>query len=701
MDTPHRHTTANRLVDETSPYLLQHAHNPVAWQPWGEAALRQARAEDKPILLSIGYSACHWCHVMAHESFEDEAVATVMNALYVCIKVDREERPDLDKIYQAAHNLLAHRGGGWPLTMFLDAADLTPFFGGTYFPKTARFGLPAFTDLLVQVERYYREHRADLALQAPRLREALVDQEGHDETHTGTLNKAPLERAVIELKKQFDTTDGGFGGAPKFPHPTGIRRLLLAFSEQGDASALHMVDTTLRAMCNRGLYDHLEGGFFRYSVDGQWHIPHFEKMLYDNAQLIPLYAEAFVATRESRFREAAIASADWVIRDMQSPSGGYYSTLDADSDGEEGAFYLWQRPEIEALLDADERAVVISYFGIQEAPNFEGHAYHLLIANPLLAISERLGIPLGETEKRLDTARAKLISARATRTRPGRDDKILTAWNGLMIKGMARAGRLLDIPRFTESARAASAAIQKIMWNGGRLAAVTKDGRTSPYGYLDDYAFLLDGVLELLMTKWRDEDLAFAQALADNLVHDFRDATRGGFYFTPEGHEALLYRPKPFSDDALPSGNGIAAAALLRLSHLVAEPDLEAMAEATVRAGSADLTRYASMHGALLEALEDALDPPTLIILRGEGEALQDWHNRARRSFAPRRSVFAIPNTACNLPPGLAARAAHGSVVAYACHGLQCEAPITDPGAFDDLLKRTASPHSSQEESSP
>ncbi len=681
---------ANRLIAETSPYLRQHAYNPVAWQPWDETALQQARSEGKPILLSIGYSACHWCHVMAHESFEDEAVAAVMNRLYVCIKVDREERPDLDKIYQAAHNLLARRAGGWPLTMFLDPHDLTPFFGGTYFPKSARFGLPAFPDLLIHIDRYYREHRDELAEQAPRLRAALVEQESRGTTVSGASHKGLLDQAVAELKKQFDASNGGFGDAPKFPHPTGIRRLLLAAAENDDSEALRMAGFTLQAMCDRGLFDHLEGGFFRYSVDAHWHIPHFEKMLYDNAQLIPLYAEAFIATREPRFREAALASATWVIQDMQSPSGAYYATIDADSDGEEGAFYLWRRAEFEAPLAGEERIVAVPYFGISGPPNFEGHAYHLMIATPQSILSEQLSLPLAEVERRVDTARRKLIASRATRARPGRDDKILTAWNGLMIKGMARASRLLAVPRLQDSARAAFTAVQNTLWNGQRLAAVTKDGRTSPYGYLDDYAFLLDATMELLMSEWQDGDLAFALALAHRLVDDFADAAGGGFFFTPKDHEALLYRPKPFSDDALPSGNGVVAASLLRLSHLIGEPTFHDVAEATIAAGNADLARYPSMHGALLEALEDALAPPPLIILRGEGRELKAWHSRAQEQFAPRRSVFAIPSNARNLPAGLAARAPIGPIVAYACHGLSCEAPITDARAFDELLKRTA-----------
>lgn len=692
MDTPRRSTTPNRLAAETSPYLRQHAGNPVAWQPWDEAALSAARSEDKPILLSIGYSACHWCHVMAHESFEDEQVAAIMNRLYICVKVDREERPDLDKIYQAAHNLLARRAGGWPLTMFLDPHDLTPFFGGTYFPKSARFGLPAFPDLLIQVEHYYREHRAELAEQAPRLRAALAEQENRGTAASGVASKALLDEAVTELKKAFDPRNGGFGDAPKFPHPTGIRRLLLAAAENDDNEALRMASFTLQAMCDRGLFDHLEGGFFRYSVDAQWHIPHFEKMLYDNAQLIPLYAEAFTATREPRFREAALLSADWVIRDMQSPSGAYYSTLDADSGGEEGAFYLWQRAEFETALEGDERAVAVPYFGIDGTPNFEGHSYHLMIATPPLTLSKQLGLSLTEVEKRLAAARNKLTAWRARRDRPGRDEKILTAWNGLMIKGMARAGRLLAAPQLQNSARAAFTAVQNTLWDGRRLAAVTKDGRTSPYGYLDDYAFLLDATLELLMSEWRDADLAFALALAHRLVDDFGDAADGGFFFTPKDHETLLYRPKPFSDDALPSGNGTAAASLSRLSHLLGEPTFDTVALATVEAGSANMARYPSVHGALLEALEDTLAPPPLIILRGEGPELAAWHARAQKQFAPRRSVFAIPSNACDLPAGLAARAPIGRIVAYACHGLSCEAPITDTQAFDELLKRSAAP---------
>ncbi len=681
----------NRLASETSPYLRQHADNPVAWQPWDDQALREAREADKPILLSVGYSACHWCHVMAHESFEDDRVAAVMNRLFVCIKVDREERPDLDRVYQAAHNLLARRAGGWPLTMFLAPDDLAPFFGGTYFPKESRFGLPAFPDLLVQVERYFREHRAELAAQGPQLREVLRT-EGRVDAGGGAERSGASQalRALTELKGQFDTANGGFGGAPKFPHPGGVRRLLLASPGKPDPEALSMARVTLRAMADRGLHDHLEGGFFRYSVDAEWHIPHFEKMLYDNAQLIPLYAEAFMATGDDRFREVAVAAGDWVLDAMQAPEGGYYATLDADSDGEEGAFYLWQRSQIEAELDKDDAAVVVPYFGLDQAPNFEGRAHHLMIASSLADIAVRLGLSEDDASKRLAQARVKLAGVRATRPKPGLDDKILTAWNGLTIKALARAGRLLGVPRFVDSAQRACDRIRRDLWDGTRLSAVTKDGCKSPYGYLDDYAFLLDGVLELMMTRWRDGDLAFAQTLAGRMIADFVDGEEGGFYFTARDHDTPLYRPKTFSDDALPSGNAVAASALLRLAHLLACPVLEAPARRAVEAGMGALAQYPSMHAALIESWEDATDPPALIVLRGAPGPLARWHERAQKDFAPRRLVFAIPEDARDLPEGLAARAPAGPVVAYACQGLHCEAPVTDEDEFEALLARTA-----------
>ncbi len=679
---------ANALIDETSPYLLQHAHNPVAWRPWNEASLAYARETDTPILLSIGYSACHWCHVMAHESFEDEDVAAVMNTLYVCIKVDREERPDLDRIYQAAHSLLTGRAGGWPLTMFLAPDDLVPFFGGTYFPKTARYGLPAFPDLLRQVAGFYRENKAQLAEQAGQVREALMRGSAGTRRDTGPLEPAPILAALRELKHQFDATDGGFGGAPKFPHPGGLRRLLLAAAAQKDQQARFMVAASLQAMTSRGLYDHLGGGFFRYCVDAQWRIPHFEKMLYDNAQLIALCAEGFRLQGDRRWRDAALASAAWVMQDMQAQTGGYYATLDADSDGHEGAYYVWQRDEVQAVVGGEDYPLVAACFGLDGPPNFEGRSYHLQILRDVGGAEPLPGIPPDVALATVERGREKLLARRATRTRPGRDEKILTAWNGLMIKGLARAGRLLQDPALTASARRALCFLEATLWDGERLASGTKDGRNSPHGYLDDYAFLIDGILELLMCQWRSEDLQLAQALADTLIDEFYDMDRGGFYFTAQGHERLIYRPKPFADDAVPAGNGVAACALLRMSHLTGDVRLADMAEATIRAGLADINRYPSGHCAMLEALEDLLEPPPLLILRGTGEALARWQAMAQERFVPRRAVYAIPDEALNLPPGLAARAVRGPVTAYACRGFACEAPVTTDTDYRALLDR-------------
>ncbi|MDA8390804.1 MAG: thioredoxin domain-containing protein [Gammaproteobacteria bacterium] len=680
--------TTNALIDETSPYLLQHAHNPVAWWPWNEAALAQAQRTGKPILLSIGYSACHWCHVMAHESFEDEDVAAVMNALYVCIKVDREERPDLDRIYQSAHSLLTQRPGGWPLTMFLAPDDLVPFFGGTYFPKSARYGLPAFPDLLRRVADFYREHKDELAEQAGRLRQALAQSAASPDHRAGPLKQEPIAAAVRELKNQFDAADGGFGGAPKFPHPGSLRRLLLAATGAQDTQAQSMVAASLRAMSSRGLYDHLEGGFFRYCVDAQWRIPHFEKMLYDNAQLIPLCAEGFRLTGEARLRDAALASAIWVMREMQAPDGGYYATLDADSDGHEGAFYVWTREEVEALVGAQDYPLVAAYFGLDGPPNFEGRSHHLQMVRDVAGAEPVLGTAADAAAATLARARATLLARRAARVRPGRDEKILTAWNALMIKGLARAGRLLQAPALTASARRALSFIQTTLWDGERLASGTKDGRNSPYGYLDDYAFLIDGILELLMTQWRSEDLRFAQALTDTLIDDFYDPNGGGFYFTAHGHERLIYRPKPFADDALPAGNGVAACTLLRMSHLTGDARLADIAEATIRAGFADLSGYPSGHCAMLEALEDWLDPPPLLIVRGTADAAAHWQAMAEERFAPRRAVYAIPDGAPDLPPGLAARTLRGALTAYACRGFACDTPVTTDADYRALLGR-------------
>jgi hypothetical protein len=685
----HASAHTNALINETSPYLLQHAHNPVDWQPWGPAALERARREDKPILLSIGYSACHWCHVMAHESFEDEATAAVMNELFVNIKVDREERPDLDRIYQTAHQMLAQRPGGWPLTMFLTPGDHTPFFGGTYFPKDPRYGMPAFTDICRRVVQYYREHRAEVENQNASVL-AAFRQLGAGGAGAGMqVNESVLTRAREEIAGQFDTKRGGFGQAPKFPHPTTIERLLRHWAAGGgDAEALHMARMSLHAMASGGIYDQLGGGFCRYSVDDYWMIPHFEKMLYDNGQLLALYADAARASDDAVFARIGIETGDWAMREMQSPEGGYYSALDADSEGEEGKFYVWTPDEVQALLSPEEYALLAPVYGLDRPPNFENHAWHLHMFKAPAVVAETLGIDGDQAIERLTAARAKLLVARERRARPGRDDKVLTSWNGLMIKGMARAGRLLGRADFVQSAERAFDFIRERMWHNDRLLASYKDGRAHLNAYLDDYAFLIDGGLELLQARWRDGDLEFLIELAETLLDHFEDKAHGAFFFTADDHEALIHRPRPTADEAIPSGNGVAAQVLLRLGHLLGTTHFLDAAHKTLTALWRDIERYPSMHNALLVAVEEYLHPTQTIVLRGAREALQPWLERCTARYAPRRLTLAIPDEAQSLPGILAQRAAKNGVTAYVCSGHACEAPVTTIEELEAALAR-------------
>jgi uncharacterized protein YyaL (SSP411 family) len=674
---------ANRLAGATSPYLLQHAQNPVDWWPWCDEALALARETDRPVLLSIGYSACHWCHVMAHESFEDPGTAAVMNRLFINIKVDREERPDLDKIYQSAHQLLAQRAGGWPLTVFLMPADLRPFFAGTYFPREARHGLPAFTHLLEQIERAYREQRGAIEEQNAALMQALTELE----PSPGEIpDAAPLDGARRQLAGSFDAEHGGFGRAPKFPHPTNLEFLLRHWSAtaaagQADAQALHMATFTLGRMIRGGLTDQLGGGFCRYSVDDRWMIPHFEKMLYDNGPLLALCCDAWAATGDPLFRDAAVATADWVVREMQSPEGGYWSTLDADSEGHEGRFYAWQRDEVRALLSSGEYQPFAVCYGLDRPANFEGD-WHLHGWRAPAEVAAHLGLAEGDVIERIASARAKLFAARERRVHPGLDDKVLTAWNALMIKGMARAARVLGRPDYLASAERALSFIRATLWRDGRLLATYRAGRAHLDAYLDDYANLMDALLELLQVRWRREDLDLAVALAEVLLRDFADPEDGGFYFTAAGHGDLIHRPKPLGDESIPAGNGVAAQVLQRLGHLLGEVRYLDVAEGTLRLAGESMRRIPYAHASLLAALDEHLNPPETLVIRGEGENLHTWQRLAQAGYRPRRLVLAIPAGEADLPGALAAMATGAGIRAYRCAGTRCSAPIEDLDAL-------------------
>ena len=674
---------SNRLAHETSPYLQQHAQNPVDWYPWGKEALARAAKENKPILLSIGYSACHWCHVMAHESFENADVAAVMNELFVNVKVDREERPDLDQVYQLAHALLTRRSGGWPLTMVLTPRG-EPFFGGTYFPPESRHGLPGFRDLLPRIAAAYRQQGSAIDEQNARLKEALASLA--PEPAEGALPLAAVAAALKGLKGSFDSEHGGFGGAPKFPHPAELESCLRAFGMHGDTEALHMVELTLSHMAAGGILDQLGGGFCRYSVDAQWTIPHFEKMLYDNGPLLGLYADLARISATRAYAEVARGIVGWLAREMRANDGAFYSSLDADSEGEEGKFYVWTPPEVERLLSVDEYAVAAPHFGLDQPPNFEHEAWHLCVVVPLSAVAERIGITLPDAQTRLVSAKAALFAARSKRIRPSLDDKILTSWNALMIAGLARAARALDEPQWADLAVTATDALRRTAWIDGRLLATRQGERAHLNGYLDDYAFLLLALVELMQTRFRREDYEWAHQLADVLLAQFEDSAKGGFWFTSHDHEALLQRQKPGPDNATPSGNGIAARSLIALGHLAGESRYVDAAERTVRAFAGSMRQSPGGYATLLGALEDLERPPGTILLSGDAEVCDSWQRTLEKGFRPKVRIFNVAGIA--LPPELlrAPAPAPGTAMAGVCRGTHCLPPVTSLAEIEALL---------------
>ena len=681
----------NHLANETSPYLLQHADNPVEWYPWGSEALEKAKHENKPILLSIGYSACHWCHVMAHESFEDQQTAAVMNELFINIKVDREERPDIDKIYQTAQYLLTQRTGGWPLTMFLTPDDHIPFFGGTYFPDQARHGLPAFKDLLKHIAQAHTDKRGEITTQNKSLQDVLKN------IYQSTQGPIELDSQILDVAKDqllqsFDMQHGGFGRAPKFPHPTNIEFLMRYWhaskkTGEEDSRALHPAIYTLDKMASGGIFDHVGGGFCRYSVDEYWMIPHFEKMLYDNGPLLSLYSQAFQASGEARFKTAAMETADWVMREMQSPEGGYYSSLDADSEGVEGKFYVWEKEELESLLNKEEFAIVACRFGLSRGPNFEDKN-HLHEFVTFTEVSEELSISEEKINASWNQAREKLYEKRSKRIAPGRDEKILTSWNALMIKGMLIASRVFNNKDYLHSAQQALAFIKNNMRNDKRLYATYKDGKAHLNAYLDDYAFLLDAILEYLQTSWDSDYLVFATEIAEVILNNFQDQEHGGFYFTASDHESLIQRPKVSADEATPAGNGIAANSLLRLGFLLSNTRYIEAAEQTIAYASQQMSNSPMSHGSLLACLEDIQSPSTCIIIRGNQKEASEWQNYCQNEFNPQRMAFAIPSDEVNLPNSINNKYAdEKKTLAYICTGTSCQAPIDE----FDMLKANLS----------
>lgn len=691
--------TRNRLSNASSPYLRQHADNPVHWQPWDEATLAHARDSGTPILLSIGYSACHWCHVMAHECFEVPGIAAAMNRSFINIKLDREERPDIDRAYQLAHQALSGRGGGWPLTAFLDPQDLSPFYIGTYFPPVPRHGLPGFPEVLQRVRQYFDDHRGELRAQAAQLRDWM--QHAHDAPSEVVDAHVVQTAAMQRIAARFDRRHGGNAGAPKFPRATELEWLLDSREKVADAAA--PAQLTLSNMATRGLQDHLGGGFFRYCVDADWTIPHFEKMLYDNAQLLPVYARAAAdPTTNSALRDDATIAVhgivEWLARDMTAPGGAFCSSLDADSEHEEGKYYLWTRDDMRAALDEADFPLAQAAFGLDEPPNFEGCAWHLLRAIPVDALADRFNQTPTAIAARLDHIRRRLLDVRATRVPPARDGKILTAWNALTISGLARAARLLDDTRCADLARGALEALRETVWIDGQLHANAAEPPWRIAGFLDDHAFLLDALLETLQLAFDPRDLEWAIALADTLLEKFGDETSGAFRFSTPQHATPLLQSGNWMDDALPNGGAVAIRSLLRLGHLIGDTRYLDRAAHALQAASSALNRYPDACPTLLRALNESVRPRPQIVIRCPVARAPDWKAAVHAGLRDTGlmpggdsvDALLVPDDAINLPGVLAARECRGDGVAYVCSGSTCQAPVTSPDALADALRAAA-----------
>jgi uncharacterized protein YyaL (SSP411 family) len=686
----------NRLIREKSPYLIQHAHNPVDWYPWSDEAFERARAENKPVFLSVGYSTCHWCHVMAHESFEDPEVAGLMNEAFVCIKVDREERPDVDGIYMTVCQIMTG-SGGWPLTILM-TPERKPFFAGTYIPKENRQGRIGMVELIQGVQRVWKTRHGEVLSSAEQVTEAL--QKTSAESSAGALPGREACRAAYEtLSAQFDKSHGGFGGAPKFPSPHHFLFLLRYWKRTGEAKALEMVEKSLAAMRRGGIYDQLGYGFHRYSTDARWRLPHFEKMLYDQAMLSLACLEAYQATGKSLYADTAREIFTYVLRDLSAPGGGFYCAEDADSEGEEGKFYQWSEEEIRAALDADEAGLVIEVCGVEKEGNFLEEATQektgrnvLFLAKSLEQAAATRNIPAEAAGEKFERAREKLFRVRERRIRPGKDDKILTDWNGLMIAAMAKGAQVLDRPDYAEAAQqAARFILARMQESRGRLLHRFREGEAAVKGILDDYAFLTWGLLELYEAVFDADFLKIALELADITIGHFLDEKGGGFFFTADDGEEILFRQKDSYDGAIPSGNSVMMLNLLRLSRITGNSSLEDKALGVSRAFARNIGQIPSAYSQLMVALEFLEGPQYEIVVAGKPGAhdTKRMLDAVRHAFLPNRILLLRPQGAAGgsitkLAPYTAdMKAEKGRATAYVCRNFACSKPVS---TIDEML---------------
>ncbi len=680
--TLNRTPMPNRLAKESSPYLLQHKNNPVDWYPWGDEAFAAAKKLDRPIFLSVGYSACHWCHVMEHESFEDEAIAKKLNDNFICVKVDREERPDVDQIYMNAVQALTGRGG-WPMSVFL-THDLRPFYGGTYWPPKPRQGMPGFENVLDAILDAWKNRRTAIAEQAQQLTDHLK-QVGAGGAAAGEVKLVPelITGAMPSHARLFDKTHGGFGDAPKFPHPMDLRLLLRIWRRTGKAEALEMVTFTLDKMAGGGIYDQLGGGFHRYSVDAEWLVPHFEKMLYDNALLTAAYVEAYQATGRNEYATVIRETCDFILREMTGPDGGFFSTQDADSEGVEGKFYVWTPSEIEKLLGKEAAAEFNTCYDVTPAGNFE-HANILNLPKSLDDCAKSLNKPVADLRSSLAVSRAKLFEARDKRIHPGLDDKILVNWNGLMLDALARAAGPLNEPRYLAAAqKTANFLLEKLRRADGRLLHAYRHGVAKFDAYLDDYAALIDGLTSLYEAdfdaRWLDE----AVRLADVMLARFYDKTAGGFYYTADDHEQLIARNKDLYDNATPSGTGLAATALVRLGKLCGDQEYLEYAEKTFQSLGELFERAPTAMGQSLLALDLYLGPTQEVVVAASDAAGRDEVlKQIRTRFWPNKVVAALPGTGdAKRLAGLLTgkRPLQNAPTLFICENYTCRSPVSTP----------------------
>jgi uncharacterized protein YyaL (SSP411 family) len=673
---------ANHLINETSPYLLQHAYNPVDWYPWGEAAFEKARAENKPVLLSVGYSACHWCHVMAHESFEDEEIAKLMNENFVNIKVDREERPDVDQIYMNAVQMMTHHGG-WPMTVFL-TPDAVPFYGGTYYPPQDRYNMPGFPRVLSGVAEAYRDRQADILETGTSLvkeLQRLSAASGADQPIEPEL----LQAAYVGIIRNYDSINGGFGGAPKFPPAMTLEFLLRTHARTGNGEALEMVGYTCEKMANGGMYDQIGGGFHRYSTDARWLVPHFEKMLYDNALLSRVYLHYFQVTQDQKARAVVEGILDYVLREMTHPEGGFYSTQDADSEGHEGKFFVWDFEEIRSAVSDEQAGLFCSYYNITEEGNFEGKNIPN-VTRPLEELATQYNVPAAALEESIKESRRKLFELREQRIKPDRDEKIITAWNGLMMASFAEAGVVLDRPDYTEAAVRNAEFMISNLRRDEALLRTWKDGVAKFNAYLEDYAFLSEGLMTLFETTGQFRWLTKALALTDQMIADFWDEEAGAFFFTGKSHENLIVRSKDFFDNATPSGNSVAALVLIKVALFTGRENYRNLATATLREIADQARRYPSGFGYALSAVDLLLSTPKEVAIIGSNAIdLKPMLGEVWRGYLPNKVVAASYGHDL-LPLWEGRTMIDGKPTAYVCENYVCKRPVTELSELAEQL---------------